>query len=152
MLYTIVNFTTQYGKHRHTDIANFATLIHTKKIIHCVAIFTILYSNYYPSHGKFKRICIRKFARRLEWISLNSIGKIAMGVNKISFTMLYGNYCYIIIENFPKKFSPCIIHCNWNIVETFLSNIAKYFIATSQFQLSEIILKTNKYLILLKIL
>ena len=22
--------------------------------------------------------------------------------------MLYGNYCYIIIENFPKKFSPCI--------------------------------------------
>ena len=21
--------------------------------------------------------------------------------------MLYGNYCYIIIENFPKKFSPC---------------------------------------------
>ena len=23
------------------------------------------------------------------------------------FTMLYGNYCYIIIENFPQKFSPC---------------------------------------------
>ena len=21
--------------------------------------------------------------------------------------MVYGNYCYIIIENFPKKFSPC---------------------------------------------
>ena len=21
--------------------------------------------------------------------------------------MLYGNYCYIIIENFPEKFSPC---------------------------------------------
>ena len=21
--------------------------------------------------------------------------------------MLYGNYCYIIIENFPQKFSPC---------------------------------------------
>ena len=21
--------------------------------------------------------------------------------------MLYGNYCYIIIESFPKKFSPC---------------------------------------------
>ena len=33
--------------------------------------------------------------------------KIAKGVNKINFTMLYGNYCYIIIENFPKKFSPC---------------------------------------------
>ena len=23
------------------------------------------------------------------------------------FTMLYGDYCYIIIENFPQKFSPC---------------------------------------------
>ena len=32
MLYTIVNFTTQYDENRHTDIANFATLIHTKKI------------------------------------------------------------------------------------------------------------------------
>ena len=28
---TIVNFTTQCGENRHTDIANFATLIHTKK-------------------------------------------------------------------------------------------------------------------------
>ena len=35
------------------------------------------------------------------------MGKTAKGVNKINFTMLYGNYCYIIIENFPKKFSPC---------------------------------------------
>ena len=36
------------------------------------------------------------------------MGKIAEGVNKINFTMLYGNYCYIIIENFPQKFSPCM--------------------------------------------
>ena len=35
------------------------------------------------------------------------MGKIAKGVNKINFTMLYGNYCYIIIDNFPQKFSPC---------------------------------------------
>ena len=34
------------------------------------------------------------------------MGKIAKGANKINFTMLYGNYCYIIIENFPQKFSP----------------------------------------------
>ena len=27
-----MNFTTQCGENRHTDIANFATLIHTKKI------------------------------------------------------------------------------------------------------------------------
>ena len=35
------------------------------------------------------------------------MGKIAKGVNKINFTMLCGNYCYIIIENFPQKFSRC---------------------------------------------
>ena len=29
------------------------------------------------------------------------MGKIAKGVNEINFTVLYGNYCYIIIENFP---------------------------------------------------
>ena len=33
--------------------------------------------------------------------------KIAKGVKKINFTMLYGNYCYIIIENVLKKLSPC---------------------------------------------
>ena len=45
----------------------------------------------------------------LEGISLNSMGKIAKGVDKINFTMLYGNYCYIIIEKFSQKFSPCIM-------------------------------------------
>ena len=35
------------------------------------------------------------------------MGKIAKGVDKINFTMLYGNYCYIMIENFPQKFSLC---------------------------------------------
>ena len=68
MLYTIVNFTTQCGENRHTDIANFATLIHTKKLIHCVAIYTILYGNYYPPHGEFKLIYIEKFSRRT-WVN-----------------------------------------------------------------------------------
>ena len=45
-----------------------------------------------------------------------------------------------------------IFHCNWNIVATFLLNIAKYFIATLWVQLSEIFFKTNKYLILVEIL
>ena len=31
LYYTIVNFTTQCGENLHTDIANSATLIHTKK-------------------------------------------------------------------------------------------------------------------------
>ena len=59
-----MNFTTQCGENRHTDIANFATLIHTKKLIHCVTIFTILYGNYYPPYEEFELICIGKFARR----------------------------------------------------------------------------------------
>ena len=37
------------------------------------------------------------------------MGKIAKGVNKINFTMMYGNYCYIFIENLPQKFSPCTV-------------------------------------------
>ena len=68
MLYTIVNFTTQCGENRHTDIANFAKFIHPKKLRHYVAIFTILYGNYYPLHGEFKLICIGKFARRT-WVN-----------------------------------------------------------------------------------
>ena len=37
------------------------------------------------------------------------MGKIAKGVNKVHFTMLYHNYCYIFIENFRQKFSPCAV-------------------------------------------
>ena len=33
------------------------------------------------------------------------MGTIARVVNKIH----YGDYCYIFIENFPQKFSPCMI-------------------------------------------
>ena len=64
MLYTIVNFTTKCCENRHTDIANFATLIHTQKLTLCVEIFTILYGNYFSPHKKFKLISIGKFARR----------------------------------------------------------------------------------------
>ena len=83
VLYTIVNFTTQCGENRYTYIANFATLIHTKKLIHCVAIFTILYGDYYPPHGKFKLICIGKFARRT-WVN---------------FTQQYGKNCQRCQQN-----------------------------------------------------
>ena len=41
---------------------------HQKKLIHCVAIFTILYGNDYPTYGEFKLICIGKFARRT-WVN-----------------------------------------------------------------------------------
>ena len=46
-----------------------------KKLIHCVAIFTILYGNYYPPYGEFKLICIGKFARRTWVNSTQQYGK-----------------------------------------------------------------------------
>ena len=46
-------------------------------------------------------------------------------------------YCRNMSGLFP------IFHCTLNIVATFLSNIAKYFIATLQFQHSEIFLRTK---------
>ena len=55
-------------------------------------------------------------------------------------------YCRSMSEIFP------IFYCKRNIVATFLSNIAKYFIATLKFLLSEIFLKRNEYLIVLEIL
>ena len=38
-------------------------------------------------------------------ICQTNLGKIAKGSNKIHFTMLYGNYCYIFIENFMEIFT-----------------------------------------------
>ena len=67
-----MNFTTQCGENRHTDIANFATLIHTKIIIinnnKNKNNFIILCGNYYSPHGEFKLICVGKFARRT-WVN-----------------------------------------------------------------------------------
>ena len=73
-----------------------------------MAIFTILYGNYYPPHGEFKLICMGKFSRRA-WVNFTQqYGKNRQRCEQNNFTMLYGNYCYIFIENFPPKFSPCI--------------------------------------------
>ena len=47
--------------------SKFATLIHTQKI-HWVAIFTILYGNYYRAHREFNLICIGNFVRRT-WVN-----------------------------------------------------------------------------------
>ena len=72
-----------------------------------MAIFTILYGNYYLPRGEFKLICIGKFARRT-WVNFTQqYGKNRQRCQQNKFIMLYGNYCYIFIENFPQKFSPC---------------------------------------------
>ena len=101
------------AKITHTDIANFATFINVentrKTLIHCMAVFTILYGNYYPPHGEFQLICIGKFARRT-WVNFTQqYGKNRQRCQQNKFTMLNGNYCYIFIENFPQKFSPCML-------------------------------------------
>ena len=78
---------------------------HEKKLIHCMAVFTILYGIYYPQHGEFELICIGKFSRRT-WVNFTQqYGKNRQRCQQNKFTMLYGNYCYIFIENFSQKFS-----------------------------------------------
>ena len=72
-----------------------------------MAIFTILYGNYYPPHGEFKLICIGKLAR-WTWVNFTQkYGKNRQRSQQNKFTIMYGNYWYIFIENFPQKFSPC---------------------------------------------
>ena len=71
-----------------------------------------LYGNYYPPHGEFELICIGKFARRT-WVNFTQqYGKNRQRCQRNKFTMLYGNYCYIFIENFSRKFSPCAVRVN----------------------------------------
>ena len=60
---------------------------------------------YYPMHRKWEKF--KKFFFSQEKKIPNST-----------------EYCRKMSGIFP------IFHCNWNIFETFLSNIAKYFIAT----------------------
>ena len=82
-----------------------------------MAVFTILYGNYYSSHGEFELIYIGKFARRT-WVNFTQqYAKNRQGCQKNKFTMLYGNYYYIFIENFPQQLSPC-----WMNLLMFLNN------------------------------
>ena len=74
-----------------------------------MAVFTILYGNYYPPHGEFELICIGKFTKRTCVNFTQQYGKNRQSCQQNKFTMLYGNYCYIFTENFPQKFSPCKI-------------------------------------------
>ena len=104
MLCIIMNFTTQCGENRHTDIANFATLIHTKKLIHCVVISTILYgNNYYPPHGEFKLICIGKFARPT-WVNFTEqYGKNRQRCQQNKFYYAVWQLLLYYYREFPSK-------------------------------------------------
>ena len=64
-----------------------------------MAIFSILYGDYYPPHGEFELIYVY---REIWWTWVNftqQYGKNRQRCHKNKFTMLYGNYCYIFIEN-----------------------------------------------------
>ena len=61
------------------------------------------------------------------------MGKIAKGVNKINFTMLYGDYCYILIENFPRKFSPVPASRTWPALQVHVILIIRPLLNTFPF-------------------
>ena len=102
-----------------------------------MAIFTIMYGNYYPPHGEFELMCIGKFARRT-WVNFTQqYGKNRQRCQQNKFTMLYDNYCYIFIENFPQKFSPCRLSLKrWQFQKWFI--FIKKFNSTLDWLLEEL--------------
>ena len=66
------------------------------------------------------------------------MGKIAKGGNEINFTMMYGIFCHIIIENYPQKFSPCAESLSQNIklCRTEVYNLLLFFTAAFLFFVS----------------
>ena len=89
--------------HRHTDIVNFAALIHINKLLHCVAIFTILYSNYYPPHREFKLLCIWKFARRTWMNFTQQYGKNRQRCHKNKFYYAVWQLLLYFYREFPSR-------------------------------------------------
>ena len=73
-----------------------------KKLINCVAIFTILYGNYYPPYGEFELICKGKFARRT-WVNFtHQYGKNQRCQEKTSYYAVWQLLLYYYRE-FPSK-------------------------------------------------
>ena len=91
------------SENRHTDIANFSTLIHKKKLVHCVTIFTILYGNYHPSHSDFKLTCIEKFSRRT-WVNFTQqYGKDRQRCQQNKFYYAVWQLLLYYYREFPSK-------------------------------------------------
>ena len=67
-----------------------------------MAIFTILYGNYYPPHGEFKLICIGKFAR-WTWVNFTQqYGKNSQMYQQNKFYYAVWQLLYFYRE-FPSK-------------------------------------------------
>ena len=89
----LCNVNTHTHTHTHT---------HTK-LIHCVAIFTILYGTYYPPHGELKLICIGKFARRT-WVNfIQQYGKNRQRCQQNKFYYAVWQLLLYFYREFPSK-------------------------------------------------
>ena len=55
-----------------------------------MAVFTILYGNYYPPHGEFELICIGEICQT-DLSEFHPWGKNRQRCQENIFTMLYGN-------------------------------------------------------------
>ena len=90
-----------------------------------MAIFTILYRNYYPPHGEFKLICIGKFARRT-WVNFTQqYGKNRQRCQQNTYYYAVWQLLLYFYREFPSKilsvltdflvdFSwPCRWTCLW---------------------------------------
>ena len=68
-----------------------------------MAIFTILYGNYYPPHGEFKLICIGKFARRT-WVNFTQqYGKNRRRCQQNKFYYVVWQLLLYYYREFPSK-------------------------------------------------
>ena len=61
-----------------------------------MAVFTILYGNYYPPHGEFELICIGKFPRRTRVNFTQQYGKNRQKCQQNKFTTLYGDFYHTV--------------------------------------------------------
>ena len=68
-----------------------------------MAIFTIMYANYYPPHGEFKLICIGKFARRTSVNFTQQYGKNRQTCQENTFYYAAWKLLLYFYREFPLK-------------------------------------------------
>ena len=68
-----------------------------------MAVFTILYGNYYPPHGEFELICIRKFTRRTRVNFTQQYGKNRQRCQKHTFFYAVWQLLLYFCREFPSK-------------------------------------------------
>ena len=132
-----------------------------KKLMHCVAIFTILYGNYYPPHGEFKLIYIGKFTRRT-WVNFTrQYGKNRQRCQQNGFYYAVWQLLLYFYREFPSKilsvYLSHFLYCNSHVVLfhiTFYNLVRHIVYATlnvSNLILETLIAKAPKYRFLLKL-